>query len=112
MCIVIANLKARMLKGWNSHGMVLCAETEDKSKVELLKPPAGAKPGDLISFEGYSREPLMQPPKKNPWELVGPCLVMDGSSTACYKDKEGNMVPFSCNGSVVKAPTLKNCIIK
>ena len=36
LCIVIVNLRARPLAGWNSHGMVLCGETEDRSIVELL----------------------------------------------------------------------------
>lgn len=112
LCIVIANLRPRPLAGWNSHGMVLCGETEDRSIVELLKPPAGSKPGDPISFEGYPREPLEKPPKKNPWELVAPCLVVDGKSQACYKDKDGNLIPFSVNGGVVKSATVKNGIVK
>ena len=112
MCIVIVNLRERPLAGWKSHGMVLCAETEDRSKVELLKPPAGSKAGDPISFEGYPREPLEKPPKKNPWELVGPRLVIDDQGQACYKDKDDNLVPFSCNGGVVKSGGLKNAIIK
>lgn len=112
MCIVIANLRPKKLAGWNSHGMVLCGETEDGSIVELLKPPPGAQPGDPISFEGYPREPLMNPPKKNPWELVAPRLVVNGKSEACYKDKDDNLIPFTCNGQVVISGTVKNGIIK
>lgn len=55
LCIVLVNLRPRKLAEWNSHGMVMCAETENKSVVELLIPPAGSKPGDLISFEGFPR---------------------------------------------------------
>ena len=58
MVCVICNLKALTLANWPSHGMILCAETEDKSVVELLIPPKGSKVGDQISFEGYPREPL------------------------------------------------------
>lgn len=115
MVIVIANLRPRELpakSGFHSHGMVLCAETEDRKTVELLQPPAGAKPGDTISFDGYPREPVMQPPKKNPWELVGPRLVIDENGVACYKDKDDNLKPFMCNDGVVKSKTLKNAIIK
>ena len=115
MVIVIANLRPRELpakSGFHSHGMVLCAETEDRKTVELLQPPPGAKPGDTISFDGYPREPVMQPPKKNPWELVGPRLVIDESGQACYKDKDDNLIPFKCNNGVVKSKTLKNAIIK
>ncbi len=52
MVVVLCNLKAKKLAGYESHGMVLCGETEDKSIVELINPPAGSVPGDLISFEG------------------------------------------------------------
>jgi methionine--tRNA ligase beta chain len=58
MVVVICNLKARKLADWNSHGMVLCAETHDNSVVEFLNPPAGSVPGDLISFAGFERKPL------------------------------------------------------
>ncbi len=58
MVVVLLNLKARKMKGdFVSHGMVLCAETPDKSVVELLIPPAGSAPGDIITFEGYERKP-------------------------------------------------------
>lgn len=112
MCIVICNLKPRNLAGWKSHGMVLCGETEDQSTVELLKPPPGSQPGDPVSFDGYPREPLMNPPKKNPWDLVAPCLKVNDQSHACYLDKNGNFIPFTVNGQVVISGTVKNGIIK
>lgn len=78
MVVVIFNLKARKLADYMSAGMVLCGETEDKSVVELLTPPEGSVPGDLISFEGYERAcPEQLPAKKNPWDNVAKCLVMD-----------------------------------
>lgn len=51
--IVLVNLKAKKLADFMSHGMVLCAQTHDGSSVELLNPPLGAVPGDLVSFEGF-----------------------------------------------------------
>ncbi|KAG5388890.1 hypothetical protein IGI04_030431 [Brassica rapa subsp. trilocularis] len=33
--------------------MVLCASNEDHLVVEPLPPPAGAKPGERVSFSGY-----------------------------------------------------------
>jgi hypothetical protein len=35
--------------------MVLCASSADKAKVQTLNPPSDAVPGDLVVFEGYSR---------------------------------------------------------
>ena len=69
--LVVANLKAKNLVKFKSHGMVLCcaaavaAETtvttkEDGSvgttvvteKVEFIEPPPSAKVGDVVTFEG------------------------------------------------------------
>lgn len=36
LCVVLCNLKAKKLAGYESHGMVLCGETETKSVVELI----------------------------------------------------------------------------
>ena len=67
MVVVLTNLKPRKIAEYESQGMVLCAQTADKAKVEFLSPPEGAAPGDLISFEGYAREPLaVLPAKKEP----------------------------------------------
>ena len=75
LVVVLCNLKAKKLAGFESHGMVLCGETEDKSVVELIEPPAGSLPGDLISFEGQGRNPPAQlNVKKNPWDNVSPEL--------------------------------------
>ena len=52
LVVVLCNLKAKKLAGYESHGMVLCGETENKDVVELIDPPAGSQPGDLISFVG------------------------------------------------------------
>jgi tRNA-binding EMAP/Myf-like protein len=52
MVIVLTNLKSKNLAGFPSHGMVLCAETPTKSSVELIIPPEGSQPGDLVFFDG------------------------------------------------------------
>ncbi len=56
--LVLANLKTRKLVGFPSHGMVLCAASEDGSKVEFIEPPADAKIGERISCEGFHGEPV------------------------------------------------------
>ena len=57
LVVVLCNLKAKKLAGYESHGMVLCGETVSKDVVELIEPPTGSEPGDLISFEGFERNP-------------------------------------------------------
>ena len=51
-CVVFANLKERKLAGIGSEGMVMCAENDDHSEVQLMRPPVGSKVGDRIQLEG------------------------------------------------------------
>lgn len=50
LCVVLCNLKPKKLCDYMSHGMILCGETPDKDKIELLLPPEGSQPGDIITF--------------------------------------------------------------
>ncbi len=56
--LVLANLKTRKLVGFPSHGMVLCAASEDGSKVKFIEPPADAKVGERVMCEGFDGEPV------------------------------------------------------
>lgn len=51
--LVLLNMKPTKLRGVQSTAMVLCATAADKSKVELLDPPAGTKAGERVQFSGY-----------------------------------------------------------
>ena len=62
--VVITNLKPRHVGTFVSQGMVICAENADHSVVELVEPPADAKVGEWIQFEGL--------PQVNPDEEVNP----------------------------------------
>lgn len=48
--VVLANLKARNMRGVKSNGMLLCASDAAHENVELLSPPEGAHPGERIWF--------------------------------------------------------------
>lgn len=48
--VVLANLKARNMRGVKSNGMLLCASDAPHENVELLSPPEGALPGERIWF--------------------------------------------------------------
>lgn len=50
MVIVLCNLKPAKMRGVVSEAMVMCASTPDK--VEIMAPPEGAVPGDLVQCEG------------------------------------------------------------
>ena len=85
MCIVLCNLKAKSLAGYNSHGMVLCAETPSRDKVELLVPPEGSQIGDIVTIKGYEMKPPAElNPKKNPWDKVVGDLKVDSEGIAKF----------------------------
>ena len=108
MVVVLANLKAKKLAGFPSHGMVLCAETQDKSSVELLVPPEGSKVGDQVSIKGYNMKPLdVLNPKKKIFESVVEDLNVDENGVAKYKNAE-----FVTEKGLVISEGIKNGIIR
>jgi aminoacyl tRNA synthase complex-interacting multifunctional protein 1 len=107
LVIVLCNLKPAKMRGILSEGMVMCASTPEK--VEILAPPAGSAPGDLVSCEGYPRVPdAVMNPKKKIFETVAPDLLTNDNLMATYK---GALISVDGKGPVV-AQTLKNVPIK
>lgn len=87
--VVLCNLKPAKMRGILSEAMVMCASSEQK--VELIRPPEGAAPGDKVTFEGYEGEPDAQlNPKKKIWEQIAPDIKTDSEGVANYKG-----VPFA-----------------
>lgn len=79
--VVVANLKPVKMRGIKSCAMVLAAspklkegEADDhKGPVELVSPPASAKAGERVFFEGWRGEPeKVLNPKKKIWETFQP----------------------------------------
>ncbi|XP_062556234.1 aminoacyl tRNA synthase complex-interacting multifunctional protein 1 isoform X2 [Armigeres subalbatus] len=107
LVVVLCNLKPAKMRGILSEGMVMCASTPEK--VEVLAPPAGSVPGDLVHVEGYPRVPdAVMNPKKKIFETVAPDLHTNEQLVACYK--EG---PFVVPGKgQVVSQTLKNVHVK
>lgn len=60
--LVLCNLKEKSLVEFKSHGMVLCASSDDHSVVKFLEPPADAPVGERVSFEGLE---LCEPETEN-----------------------------------------------
>ena len=48
--LVVCNLKPAKLVGFKSHGMVLCAVSDDGTKVEVVEPPEGSALGERIAL--------------------------------------------------------------
>ncbi|EDW09632.2 aminoacyl tRNA synthase complex-interacting multifunctional protein 1 [Drosophila mojavensis] len=107
LVVVLCNLKPAKMRGVTSEAMVMCASTPDK--VEVLSPPAGAVPGDLVHCEGYERKPDAQlNPKKKVFETCAPDLMTNADLVACYK---GAPLHVPGKGTIV-AQSLKNVQVK
>ena len=49
--VIIANLKARNMRGVKSHGMLLCASNKEAGQVEPLQPPEDAQARRLAATQ-------------------------------------------------------------
>eukprot|EP00970_Alexandrium_tamarense_P004437 scaffold753_cov199-Alexandrium_tamarense.AAC.13 len=81
LVLVLCNLKERKLAGFPSHGMVLCASSEDHSQVKLVSVPVEAKIGERVTvpgfdFEGEEGQPYAENKvgKKKVFEQIAPFL--------------------------------------
>ena len=84
---MLANLKSRKLVGFPSHGMVVCAATDDGSQVVFVDPPEDAAIGDRVMCEGFDGEPASanQIAKKKILDKVFPDLRTNADGVATYK---------------------------
>lgn len=83
--LVLANLKARKLVGFPSHGMVMCAA--DGERVEFVEPPAEARIGERVTVEGFEGEPATENQiiKKKMLDVIFPDLKTDSEGVATYR---------------------------
>jgi len=106
MAIILCNLKPSKMRGIMSEAMVMCASTPEK--VEIMAPPAGSKPGDLVQVEGYTRSPDAQlNPKKKIFEACAPDLKVNDAKQATYKG-----VLWTVNGQPITSQSLVGVQIK
>ena len=84
----------------------MCASTPDK--VEILAPPAGSKPGDVVLVDGFTRKPDdVLNPKKKIFEACAPDLQVNDAKQATYKG-----VLWTVNGAPVMSQSLVGVQIK
>ncbi|ROW05288.1 hypothetical protein VSDG_00491 [Cytospora chrysosperma] len=127
--VVVCNLKPVKMRGIKSSAMVLAAsprlkegEADDhKGPVELVNPPADAKAGDKVFFEGWTGEPEKQlNPKKKVWETFQPGFTTTDSLEVAFdagvvkelegKDGLGKLVTEA--GGVCTVKNLKNAVVR
>jgi len=107
MVVCICNLKTRKLGGMDSAGMVLCASNADKSKLSFVTPPAGAAPGQRVTFDGFAGEPetSKKMDKKKGWETLQPDLNTSADGVCRWKE-----LPFTVAGGVCTGTEPKGII--
>ena len=110
LVLVLCNLKPRELAGYNSHGMVLCASSAGKDKVEVVDPPAGAKVGERVTFEGVEGDfaPFApnQVSKKKVFEAVAPNLKTDASRNPIWVGPDGAEHRFLTSAGPCAVPSI------
>merc|ERR1712193_480256 len=89
MVVILCNLKPAKMRGIVSEAMVMCASTPEK--VEILAPPTGAVPGDLVRVPGFEGIPdeLIKPTSKKAvsvFEQVAPGLKTNANCQATFND--------------------------
>jgi len=107
MAVLLCNLKPSKMRGIMSEAMVMCASTSDK--VEIMAPPPGSKPGDVVLVDGFPRDANMGQlnPKKKIFEAVAPDLKVNGDKQATYQG-----VLWTVNGEPITSQSLTNVNIK
>ena len=109
--IVFANLKPKKLGGYPSEGMVLCANSDDKSSCELMRPPKGCNIGERIQLEGNPIDDAPLPeeyekvlnPKKKVENKCLDNLKTDGNLVGCF-----NGIKMVTSKGPIVAKSLKN----
>jgi len=85
LVLVVCNLKPAPLRGEMSAGMVMCASDADKTTVQLLRLPEGAKAGDRVTFPGLTGAPVAEIPKKK-FEKLMPGFRTDAAGVCRWND--------------------------
>ncbi|KAK8010670.1 Methionyl-tRNA synthetase [Apiospora arundinis] len=119
--VVVANLKPVKMRGIKSCAMVLAAspklkegEVDDhKGPVELVSPPADAKAGERVNFQGWEGEPEgVLNPKKKVWEMFQPGFTTTDDLEVAFdaglvketgKDGVGKLITASGGKCTVKS---------
>lgn len=130
--VTVCNLKPVTMRGIKSCAMVLAAspkvkEGEDahKGPVELVNPPAEAKAGDRVFFEGWEGEPeAVLNPKKKVWETIQPGFTTTDALEVGFnvaevpqlagegENKKSGVAKLMTNAGLCTVSTLKDAVVR
>jgi methionyl-tRNA synthetase len=107
LVVLCCNMKPSAFKGVLSEAMVICANGNDHSVVELVEPPQGSIVGERIACEGFNTAQDPFPPQLNPkkkeFETYKPDLLTNADCVATYKG-----IPLSTSAGPCKSKSLAN----
>ncbi|CAN0350050.1 unnamed protein product [Lampetra planeri] len=111
LVVLLCNTKVARVRGVESHAMLLCASCSPEGgtrKLELLEPPEGSAPGDLVQVAGYEAvSPCSElKPKKKVFEKIQVDFRTSEGRVAQWKghDLATKLGPVTC-------ATLANALI-
>ena len=107
--LVVANLKAKNLVKFKSHGMVLCAADEN-NKVEFVEPPEGAAIGEVISFEGLPPTTPATASQVEKKKVFATC--MEGMKTSHDKVAQWNGHSFMTSAGPCTVKTIQGGVLR
>ena len=107
--LVVANLKAKNLVKFKSHGMVLCAADEN-NKVEFVEPPEGAAIGEVISFEGLPPTTPATASQVEKKKVFATC--MEGMKTSQDKVAQWNGHSFMTSAGPCTVKTIQGGVLR
>ncbi|KAK2038823.1 methionyl-tRNA synthetase [Colletotrichum somersetense] len=126
--VVVCNLKPVKMRGIKSCAMVLAAsprlkegEADDhKGPVELVTPPADAKAGERVCFQGWEGEPEgVLNPKKKIWETFQPGFTTTDDLAVAFDagvvealGKQGVAKLVTKSGGLCTVPSLKDAVVR
>jgi len=105
--IVVTNLKAAKMAGFESQGMVM-ASIHAEGKVELLDPPADALVGERVFCDGVTGEP-MQPNQVQKKKILPEVLKDLRTDAACVATWQGK--PMMTSKGAIKVASNANSVI-
>ena len=106
--LVVANLKAKKLVGFKSHGMVLCAaepKADGGELVEFVEPPEGAPVGEVVTFEGLPKPGPLSASQVDKKKIFAACA--EGMKTDAEGIATWNGHKFMTSAGPCKAKTVK-----
>jgi aminoacyl tRNA synthase complex-interacting multifunctional protein 1 len=111
--LVVANLKAKNLVGFKSHGMVLCAaaaEEDGTERVEFVEPPPDAAVGEVVTFDGLPVPRPVSAAQVEKKKVFQNCMAGMRTTTDCVAAWDGHA--FLTTAGPCRAKSLANACLR